>query len=75
MSDTPKEKRLREQIKNLATELEKVKNDRDKFRRHFLSNLRCAIDLLGKNQTWNMPYVVKTLAEQMTSFEKWWWGC
>lgn len=68
------EKRLREKIKSLEAELHKVKEDRHKYRHYFVQNFRCSVDLLGKNETWNMIYVVKTLSEQMTKFESFYWG-
>ena len=60
-------KQLREQVFNLE-------QDRKQFRITFVHNLTCAIELLGKGQTWDMEYVVKTLSQQMTKFEKWYWG-
>ena len=67
------EKRLRERIKELEIERNKIESDRQKFRHAFISNFKCSVDLLGKGETWRMEYVVKTLAEQLTRFEKWWW--
>lgn len=74
MSYTKNEQRLREVIKALEKDLAQVKKDRELFRQYFIQNFRCAVDLLGENKTWNMQYVVKTLAEQMTKFERFYWG-
>lgn len=64
---------LREGNKYLREKILKLENDQRKFRDTFRNNLFCAIEMLGKNQTWNMQYVVKTLSEQMTKFERWHW--
>lgn len=67
------EARLRYELKETKEKLSKVEQDRANFRKAFKNNLYCSIEVLGKGETWNMQYVVKTLSEQMTKFEKWWW--
>lgn len=67
------EKNLRERLKDREQYIEKLEQDRRIFRETFVHNFKCAIELLGKGQTWNMEYVVKTLAQQFTKFERWYW--
>lgn len=67
------EKNLRQRLKEKDEEIERLKNDRDKFRYAFIENFKCSVKILGEGKTWNMEYVVKTLAQQLTRFEKWYW--
>ena len=67
------EKRLRERIKTLETELEEVKKDREAFRSDVVSNLRTAIQIHGKGQYWSMGGMIETFAKQIASKQNWYW--
>lgn len=76
MKETPNKtiKRLREEKKELEQTINELREDQRKFREIFVHNLKCSIEMLGKNSTWDMTYVVTTLAQQMTKFQRWYWG-
>jgi len=67
------EKRLRERIKSLETDLETVKADRESFRKDIVSNLKNAIRIHGQGKYWGMEGLIETFTKQMGSKQQWWW--
>lgn len=53
------EKRLRERIKNLEQENDKLQKDRNKFRSHFERRFKWWIELLGKQSSPNLPWLIE----------------
>lgn len=67
------EKRLRQRIRELEAELEKVKADRQGFRDAIISNLKKAILIHGQGQYWRMDSLIEILAKQIQARDGWYW--
>lgn len=67
------EKRLRERIKILESELAEVKEDREGFRNSFAFLFRESIRIHGTECTWNMASLIETLAKSMAKRKYWYW--
>lgn len=68
------EKRLRERIKALEVELEKIKAERQQYRQYFIGKLRWFLELHGKGQSPDMSSLIQDFAHFMTTVESFWWG-
>lgn len=67
------EKRLRLRIKDLESEVEKLKNDRQKFRDHFERRFKWWLSLLGEGKHPVMSWLVEDEAKFMAGVERWYW--
>lgn len=67
------ERKLRARIKELETELQQVKEDREKFRADLVANLKSAIKIHGESKFWTMPSLIETFAKQIQKKEYWYW--
>ncbi len=67
------EKRLRERIKELEKENQEVSEDRDLFRDHFARRFRWWIELVGKQKTPNMAWLIEADAKEMRAMKWWSW--
>ncbi len=67
------EKRLREKVRELESELTTVKADREKFRKYWAHKFRWFIELQGKSSTPNMPYMIEDMAKFFQDVQWWYW--
>lgn len=66
------EKRLRERIQALESQLEEIKQDREMFRDHFATRFRWWIKLLGEQSKPNLAWVIEDDAKYLRRMQ--WWG-
>lgn len=64
---------LKSSLDRKEVELAKVKADRDKFRRYFLSLLKQNISMASKNQYYSAESMINQLSKLMNEVEDWWW--
>jgi hypothetical protein len=71
------EQQLRMRLKNVEKQLEetrtKLEDERAKFRTHFAQRFRWWIQLVGENQTPNLPGLIESDAKFLHTVESWWW--
>jgi hypothetical protein len=74
------EKRLRMRLKNaearvqeLQTELNEVRQDRQKFRDHFMQRFKWWIELIGSQQTPSLPWLIEDDAKELRKFQYFIW--
>lgn len=67
------EKRLRQRIKDLEFENQKLMNDRRLFREHFISRFKWWIQLLGEQSKPNINWLIEDDAKWLKRFESWYW--
>lgn len=60
-------------IKTLETDLQNVKQEREKFRSWFSHDFRFHIDCLSENKHWTTKDVIQVMAKRLASVEKWYW--
>lgn len=67
------ERQLRERVKELETELSKVRADRDKFRDYIANKMKWFIEIHGKGQSPAMAYLIEDVAKFFARVECWYW--
>jgi len=67
------ERQLRERVKAVEEERDKITEDRDRFRRHFAERFRWWIKLIGEQKSPSLPYLVETDARFLHKAEWWIW--
>lgn len=68
------EKNLRERIKSLEEDLEKVKKERQLFRDWMVADLKQQIDLLGQSKYWSPNTWIERIAKRFQNLEWWHWS-
>lgn len=66
------ERRLRERIAQLETELKEVQQDREIFREHFATRFRWWIKLVGEQTKPNLAWLIEDDAKYLRRMQ--WWG-
>jgi hypothetical protein len=67
------EKRLRERVKELEAELNKVKEDREKFRAYWVRVMKWMIQLQGKGETPSVSWFIEDLSKLLNRVSQWYW--
>lgn len=67
------EKRLRERVKSLETELAEVTKDRDAFRTDFVYLIKESLRIHGTAKSWSMIYLIEWAAKSMAAKKYWYW--
>ncbi len=67
------EKRLRERIAYLEVANRELEADRNLFRDHFARRFRWWIELLGKNETPKLAWLIEADAKEMRAMQWWSW--
>lgn len=74
------EKRLRMRLKNaesrvqeLQNELNEVRQDRQRFREHFIRRFKWWIELIGSQQTPSLPWLIEDDAKELRKFQYFTW--
>ena len=70
---TRTERRLKERVKELEAELDEIRRDRQKFRDHFVSRFRWWIELLGKDTSPKVSWLVEDDAKWLRNLKWWSW--
>ena len=67
------EKRLRDRIDELEAELKWKSEELEVFRNHFSKRFRWWIELLSKNTSPNLGWMIEDDAKVLHKLKSWWW--
>lgn len=65
---------LKGQLKYVEKELDKVKEDRRKFREEFVKLLRDNVSAISQNQYYSAEVMINRLSKLMNRVEYWYWS-
>lgn len=64
---------LKAENKLLKEKLEKVEEDREKFRTFFLQLLKSNVSMASKNEYFGPGTMIEKLSKLLNSVQSWWW--